>query len=141
MAIPAISLAITAASAYASHKSRQRSAKFQKEQAEQSNMLADVENRRNRVKAIREARIKRAQIVAQGESVGAQLSSGVAGGVSSVASQLGSNIGFQNYQTGVSKNIAGIGNQAIQSQNRGDLYQSIGGIGQTIFSAYSGPTT
>jgi hypothetical protein len=131
-------LAITAAATAYSIKQQSTAAKAQKEAAQQQNNLASLENRKARIKAVREARIKRAAMVAEGQAQGAQYSSGLAGGTSSLGAQLGANIGLANQREGFSQNIANLQNKAITAQNRAGIAGAVGKLGGSIFSDLGG---
>lgn len=134
----AAGLALSAAgTAYSMHQ-QNKQGKLAEKAADQANNLAELENRKARIRAVRDARIKRANMMAQGQAAGAQFSSGVAGGTSSIGSQLGSNIGFQQTRTGVSQNIANLQNQGQQAANKGQIGSAFAGIGDTIFSDFGG---
>lgn len=131
-------LAISAAATAYSMKQQSKAAKAQKEAAQQQNNLASLENRKARIKAVREARIKRASMVAEGQAQGAQYSSGVAGGTSSIGSQLGANIGLANQREAFSTNITNLQNKAVGYQNKAAIGSAVGKIGGNIFSDLGG---
>ena len=76
---------------------------------QRSNELA---TRRSSIQAIREVQMKRASTINEAVSSGAMGGSAVAGGISSLGSQLGSGLGYASQQTGISRNIARAGQQA-----------------------------
>jgi hypothetical protein len=61
---------------------------------------------RSQKQAIRETQMRRAQATASAQSMGAMSSSGFAGGVSSLTSQLGSTLGYSSQLSGLSKEQA-----------------------------------
>ena len=136
--VPIAMMAISAIGTGVGIAQQSKAAEAQKEAAKQENNLASLENRKARIKAVREARIARAQTIAQGEAAGALNSSGVAGGTSSIQSQLGSNIGFANQQEAFSKNITGLQNQAIIAQNKASTAGAIGNLAGSIFTQMGG---
>jgi len=136
--IPIAMMAISAIAAGASIRQQSKAAEAQKEAAQQENNLASLENRKARIKAVREARMARAQTIAQGEASGALGSSGIAGGTSSIQSQLGSNIGFANQREAFSQNITGLQNKAITASNRANTFGAISKITGTAFNQMGG---
>ena len=85
--------AIQIASTVASFAASKSQAKAQKQSIAAQQRISDAQSARERVQAVREARIRRAQILASTGNQGiAPTSSGPAGAVSSISSQLGSNI-------------------------------------------------
>lgn len=94
---------------------------------------------RERQKAIREARIKRGDMEqgALGTGMGAG-TSGLGGGLSALSSELGSNIGYQNVQTGFA-NMASMHQQkAADKMSSAQTWQSISSVGSTIFDKSGG---
>lgn len=90
---------VGAGAAVASAKNQQKaSAAAQKQQ--------ELSYARSQKQAIREAQIRRAQATASVQSMGAMASSGFAGGVSSLTSQLGSTLGYSSQLSGLSKEQA-----------------------------------
>lgn len=121
-----------------SYMQQRKAQSAQEEAATQQNNLADLENRRARVQAVREARIKRQQMIAAAGATGSLGSSGLSGGTSSLASQLGSNVGFANQRQAISTNVTNLENKATRAQNQAGIYSSISNIGNTIFSDLGG---
>jgi hypothetical protein len=120
---------IGAAAAVGSFISAQQSASAQKKSIAAQQRIADVNAQKERIQAAREARIRRAQILASSgnQGIGAE-SSGVSGSTSSIGSQLGANIGtintIQNYAQQASK----ANQQAADAQAMGAMWQGIGNI-------------
>ena len=86
--------------------SQVRSFQLQKQAAEQQQAARRLQARRQNVQALREAQIKRAMLQQSAAQTGTLDSSGFEGGVSSLQSQLGSNIGFANQLTAFGENQA-----------------------------------
>ena len=137
----------TASTAYSISESRQAGKKQQEAQdistAQQKSV--DLANRRQQ---IREERIRRAQIEQAAANQGAGGSSGEAGAISALGSQVGSNIASINQgqvaAVGISNAMsaaAGHGQKAQVAQGvaslSGTIFQASGGFG-TIFSGESG---
>jgi hypothetical protein len=72
----------------------QKQAKAGRKAAREQQRLAALEARRARRRTIREARIARGAALNVAGQVGAGESSGLAGGLSGIAAQAGSNLGF-----------------------------------------------
>lgn len=124
-------------------------AQAQKEAEQAKARIAERENARARIEQAREARIRVASIQAStgASGIGAG-TSGVAGSVSSIGSQAGSNIGFINQQ----ETFAGQASAAMQrsadataragvASAEGAQWQQIGGLANAAFSQAGGFTT
>lgn len=75
---------------------QRKAAKAQERATEVQERIQNVKAARQRREQIRQARIARAQILASGQAAGTSQSSSVAGGVSDVSTQFGSNVNFLN---------------------------------------------
>lgn len=82
-------------------------------------------SRRSRRAAIREMQIRRAQLLATGQGLGAQGSSAVAGGAGSLGSQLGAELGFSSSMSALSGIIT---RQTQRAANFNALTQIGGGL-------------
>jgi hypothetical protein len=94
----------------------------------------ELEQARARLQAIREARIRRAEIAQQAEAQGAATSSGAQGAQASIGTQLQANLGFIATSN---RNAATISNAQLQANRAaliGQLGQSFAGLGQSIAS-------
>ena len=131
-------LALTVAATAYSVSQQRKQAKLAEKAADQQNALADIQNRRERTRAVRQRRIQRAAMLQSASDVGAGQTSALQGGTASLGAQTGSAIGFQNVRTGISQNIANYQNQIAQSQTRQGIAQSVGGLGQQMFSDTGG---
>lgn len=78
--------------------SQRDAAKEQKKARQIEQKRARLTQRREAVESIRMAQIQRAQVAAAGEVSGVGQASGLLGGLGSIQSQAGSNIGFLNTQ-------------------------------------------
>lgn len=105
--------------------------KAQKKMAAAQQKQQEVSTRRDRMQAIREMQIKRAQAISSAQGAGALDSSGAIGGIGSMSSQLGSNLGFSTQMSALSANISRYAQQASK-------YSSIAGLGSQLFSAAGG---
>jgi hypothetical protein len=122
-AIAIAGLAISAAGTFASIQAQKKAGKAQRK-------LAEAGSRRDRRRAIREARIARATTLNVGAQVGAGDSSSVAGGISSTGAQLGSNLGF-------STNTQALGNRISKLNQKASMFSGIGSVGAGIFNLAS----
>lgn len=129
----AIAVAAAGASIYSSNQARKAS----KEAARAEQRRAEVQNVRNVRQAIREARLAQGSLVAQGANAGTIGSTGVAGGLSSVSSQLGSNL---NYLSSIAEENTNIFNASLKSAQYQANAQIFGTISSAAAGAYQGMT-
>lgn len=96
----------------------------------QANLQRDQQalaTRKSRRQAIRQAQITRSQAIASSQAGGTGTSSGNAGGIGSLTSQLGSELGFSSQMSGLSHQI---GNLQSQISTAG----AITGLGGSLFN-------
>lgn len=129
-----VTVAATAASTFTSLKSN----KEQKEAAKLSREKQRNETRRRKRAAIRNNIISRGVVENVAGQTGTQQSSGVAGGLGSLESQLGSNIGFSNTQSGLSDRIASHSQRAADYQGYGAIAGAVGNLSSRAFRAMGG---
>jgi len=106
---------------------------------------ADIQNLRSVRQQIRQARVAQSTMQNVGAQTGGMGSSGLAGGMSSVGSQLGSNIGYMSQIAAANTQIGAaamdysraMGDASIASAKANE-YSSIAGVGATIFGAVGG---
>ena len=89
--MPAVVAVLAVASIYQSEQSRKAANKANR----QEKRRAAAENLRERKQAYRQMLIQQAQMQAAGTNLGVAGSSGLAGGIASLGTQTGANIGFQ----------------------------------------------
>lgn len=118
-------IAGTAVSAFSTLK--QRSA--QKRAARNQRKLQTLQRNRERRRAFREAQLARSRALVQAAAGGVSQSTGVLGGVSSLSSQLGANLGFSTQGQGLSNNISRANQSAANAQSIGQLGGQVAGIG------------
>jgi multidrug efflux pump subunit AcrA (membrane-fusion protein) len=123
---------------YFEQKKAAREAARAQEQANRvSQASAQVENARRRRRAIAQARMAAATNTAA-MSGDVQSSSALSGVQSSLATQLGANIGAQQQQVNTQQNIMNLQQQGANAMRRGQeragLWQAAGNIGQMIAS-------
>lgn len=97
-----------------------------------------LEERRRVRRNIREQRIARAQALNVAGQVGAQDSSAVQGGVGSLSSQLGSNLGFGSRQAQFNQLISTSSQRAADLQSSANLGAGIGSFGLNLFNSAGG---
>jgi len=97
--------------------------------------------RRDRLKVIRESRIKAAQIESAGANTGTSGSSGVVGGMGSVGSQAGANVQNINANMEYSQNIGSQNVRAANAQTAGSIFGALGGISGQVFKDAGGYKT
>jgi hypothetical protein len=106
---------------------------------------AEIQNIRSVRQQIRQARVAQSSMTNVGAQTGGMGSSGLAGGVSSVGSQLGSNLGYMSQIASANTEIGAaamrysteMGN-ASMAASRASEYGAIAGLGSTIFGAVGG---
>lgn len=125
--MPAFIPVITAVSGVVSTIATVKSAKAQKNAAMEQQRQQEVAARRSRRQAIRRAQIQRSELVAASAAIGGGTSSGAAGGMASIGSQLGSGLGYSTQQSAISQNIAGFQQQAQK-------YSNVAGVAGSVFS-------
>ena len=113
--LPYLATAATVVGTVGAYKANERAANLQ----QRSNTLA---TRRNSIQAIREVQMKRAAVINEAVSAGANGGSAVSGGITGLGSQLGSGLGYASQQTNLSKDIAKAGQNA-------ELFGAIAKIG------------
>ena len=119
------SLVATVVGTTQQYKAQKQAANIQ----QQSNNLA---TRRSAIQAIREVQMKRASVINEAVSSGAQGGSAVAGGITGLGSQLGSGLGYATQQSGLSKDLADAGQRA-------ELFGAIGKLGAMGIQTYGLP--
>lgn len=103
----------------------------QKKAAAAQQRQQDLSTRRSQRQAIREAQIRRAQTMASAQGLGAMGGSGVAGGITSLNSQLGGALGYSTEMSGLSKEIS-------VASTKASTYGAIAGLGGQLFQAGGG---
>ncbi len=109
---------------YSANQQKKAARAAQKQQVEQ--------NRRSQRQALREAQIRKAQTQQTATATGASFGSGLAGGLSSLASQFGSSAGYSSMMSGLNQQIAMAGQRA-------DFGAAVGNLGFKAFDTLGGP--
>ena len=111
-----------------------KQAKAGRKAAKEHQKLAALEASRARRRTIREARIARGAALNVAGQVGAGQSSGLRGGLSSLASQAGANLGFSTGTEAIGRNITKFGLQASKAASLGAIGGGIASLGGALFS-------
>lgn len=99
----------------------------QKKASAASRRQQGLSARRSQRQAIREAQIRRAQSQVQAGAMGVTGGSGLAGGQSSLSSQLGGSLGFAGQMSGLSQEIT-------MAQSRAQTAGAVAGLGMQAFA-------
>lgn len=119
-ALPIIGAVATVGGTIASVSAQRKAAGAQRQQE-------TLATRRSQRAAIREAQIRRAQTLASSQGFGALQGSGVAGGTSSLSSQLGEALGFSTQMSGLSQKIS-------DYRTKADMWGGVAGLGGSLFN-------
>jgi len=128
MGIETILLAVSAGAGIGgtikAQKAASQSAKLQQRQQEE-------QNRRSQRQAIREAQIRRAQTQQTSTASGARFGSGLAGGISSLGSQVGETLGYSSMMSGLNRQIS-------MASSKAQFGADLGSLGFNAFNYLSG---
>jgi hypothetical protein len=124
----AVAATIAAVGAAASIHQGRQAAKAQRKAGAAQQRIADAQTARERRGQVREARIRRAEVISQAEATGASGSSGAMGATSSIQSQLGSNLGHINYVQGQSQYASRQLQQAAKFQSNAATAQAVSNL-------------
>jgi hypothetical protein len=113
-----------------------RARKASKAQSAAEQRRADIENVYKTRQAVRQARLAQGSMVNAAAQTGGMGGTGLAGGVSSVSSQLGGNLAFMESVAQENNIIVGAQNTINKSQTNAAVFGAVGQLGQTIFSPY-----
>jgi len=126
-------IASVAGTAYSVYSGFQ-AADAREDAAETRNRQIALQNRRRRRSQIRQSRIARAQAVNVAAQTGAQDSSGIRGGLSSLGSQTGSNLGYTSQQGALSALFGSYQQEASDWAGQAQIGQGVANIGTTLFN-------
>jgi hypothetical protein len=116
-------------------KSASKQAKAQNEATQAQQRAASASAQRERIKAIREARMAAGGISNVGAGMGmGQASSGIAGSLASIGSQAGSNIANINVQEGFAEMASQAHQRAANAAATGAQWQAIGQVGSMVMN-------
>ena len=111
-----------------------KQAKAGRKAAKASQRLAALEASRARRRVIREARIRRGETANLAAQVGAGQSSGLRGGLSGLASQAGSALGFSTQTEAIGRKITKFGLQASRAASLGAIGGGVAALGGSLVS-------
>ena len=134
----AIGSAITIVASIAQASESRRAGKAQRAQYAAEQRKAQIENVYKARQSIRQARIAQASMTNQAALSGGIGGSGLAGGLSSVGSQLAGNL---SYMSDIAEENTAISNFAItgaKAQSNAAVWGQVGKISSTIFSGMTG---
>lgn len=132
-------VAITATAA--SIQQQGQAAKAQKKMRNEEKARNTAQQMAERRQQVREERIKRARVMQASENTGTAGSSGEIGAVSSIGSQLGANLGFNQSMIESGNRISGYAQQAANAQTNASVFNSIAGMSGNVGSIFgSSPT-
>jgi hypothetical protein len=128
--------ATTLYSSYKVYGTQKKGAQAQKEGIEGQKAMQDLELRKARLDARRQARAARAAVLTSGEAAGvAPSSSAVAGSVSSVKSSEARNDNFLQGMGAWQGYVLDKQSEVVGYQQEGNKWQAIGALSSTIFAA------
>lgn len=104
------------------------SASAQRKQAATANRIATEERRRSIRQNIRQAQVTRARAVMSAQGSGTLNSSGAAGGIGAIQSNLGSALGYSSQMSSLQTQYNNYGQRASN-------WNAVGSIGSSLFSA------
>lgn len=106
-----------------------QAAKKQREAARKQAEIQRIQERRRRRQEIRRQRIARAQLLNVGTQLGVGDSSGVAGGLGSLSSQLGASQGYASTVAGLSQEITAL---TASAANNISMANTVSGFGNVL---------
>ena len=121
------------------NKARKAQSKVQQEQIAEQRRQQQLQSQMQRRQSIRSAQLQRAQAMSFGQAAGGAGGSGMAGGLSSFASQFGAGSGYATQQSGINQNLSGLSSQYARLGNQAAQGQALAQIGGTVFTMAGGP--
>ena len=108
---------------------QQKAISSQRQAAQTQATMQREQASRQRRSAIRQSIAARAQLQAAAQVKGLGETSALAGGLGSISSQLGANLGFSSMMSGLGEQYSQLSMAAVQQQGQAALYGSIADIG------------
>lgn len=130
-----VGLALVAVGTAGQFVASQRQGKLAKKSAKEQQRLAALEARRARRRTIREARIARGQALNVASAIGAAGGSGLAGGLSGIASQTGANLGFSLQTENIGQRLTSLSIKSAKAGQLGAISEGVANIGGALFSS------
>lgn len=130
-----VSAAATVYSGQQQAKATKKAAAAQREATAAQGRASSVEAQRARIQQVREARIRRAQVLSAGTNAGLGTgTSGIGGAVGSISTQMAENIGTIGQQENFAQETSAALQVAADKQVTAQKWQMIGGFSQSIFN-------
>jgi hypothetical protein len=118
---------------------QQKAGRAQRQSQRLQQKMAENQNRRERIQALRQARIARSQAAAaQSATSGGGVSSQALGIQGSIQSQAGANIAFSNQQQGLMNQISTANIDASRAMTNASTFQGITSLASTGFEMSGG---
>jgi len=136
--ISIIGLALSAVGTIGQLGAQSDAAAAQKKAQKLAQRKADLAAQRERVKAIREARIRRGRIEATSALTGTAGSAGAIVALASTGAQLTGGLGFSAEQQGLAGQISAANIAGADLQSQAATFGAIGGVGTSIFQQAGG---
>lgn len=137
------SLVVGAASAVGQANAAKKQSKAQRSASEAQSRASSVEAQKSRIAQVREARIRRGQVLASGSqgALGFAGTSGIQGALGSISTQMADNIGSINQQQTFAAETSAALQKATDFGVKAQKFQLIGQVSQSIFQSAGGFTT
>lgn len=126
----------TVASVAVSIDAQQKARKDQKKAADRQDAANEARRQAEMRQQFRQERIRRADILQQSQNTGVTGSSGEAGALSSLATQLSSNMGYNTAMNQNAKAISNLQQSAADHMGTANTAEGIGRAANSIFAAY-----
>ena len=133
-AIMVIGAVVSAGSTLASMNEQKKAGKAQARATQTQIQMQKTKATRERRTAIRSNIAARARMRNQAELTGVSGSSGAEGGVSSVSSQGGANLGFGSQMSGLGQQFTAFSGQAAQATSKAAMFDGLASLGGSVFS-------
>jgi len=123
---------------YQSIQEQKKAAEAQQQAQQAAQRRADIAAYRERIQAVRQARAQRGATLQAAQSQGVAASSGTAGAVSSIASQVGANLSFLDATQALAQQESIFRQKAIAAESKAATSAAYGQIAGSIFQAGGG---
>lgn len=132
------SAVVAAGSAYTQHRQGKKAADAQKEASRIGGNQAQIEQQAQRRQAVREERIRRAQILQASETSGVAGGSGEIGSTGALGSITAGNLASSHSADRTTQRLGQLNNRVASAQQRQQTAGAIGGLSGTVFSSLGG---
>jgi len=135
IAVTAISAGAAVYSGQQQAKATKKAAQAQQEASAAQSRSAAVESQRARIQQVREARIRRGQVISAGTAAGLGMgTSGLGGAIGSISTQMAENIGTIGQQQTFAQETGTALQESANQQVKAQRWQQIGQFSQSIFN-------